>query len=232
MLRFILWLGYSIILFGDIMRVRNLKNKNEILDNSSYVVKNPAKYKGCFNKLFGNDNPICVEIGSGKCSFIYEMARQNPDCNYIGVEVQDSILAIGVREISKLPKLDNLYLIKYDALKIDEVFDGEVDTLYLNFSDPWPKKRHEKRRLTNFRFLEKYDIMFLSDKKIVMKTDNEGLFEYSVVSLSKYGYKIIDLSLDLHKREDYNNIMTEYERKFSSKGSKIYMLSANKKVLK
>lgn len=214
------------------MRVRNVKNKNEILDNSSYIVKNPGYYKGCWNKLFENDNPICVEIGSGKCSFIYEMARCNPSYNYIGIEVQDSVLAIGVREISKLPKLDNLYLVKYDALRVDEILSSEVDTLYLNFSDPWPKKRHEKRRLTNFRFLEKYDIMFLSDKKIVMKTDNEGLFEYSVVSLSEYGYKIIDLSLDLHKREDYNNIMTEYEKKFSSKGSKIYMLSAVKKVLK
>ena len=114
-------------------------------------------------------------------------------------------------------------------MKIDDIFKNEIDILYLNFSDPWPKSRHEKRRLTNFRFLEKYDIMFIGDKKIIMKTDNMRLFEYSVVSLSNYGYKITDLSLDLHKKEDYNNIMTEYEEKFSKKGCKIYMLSAVKK---
>ena len=130
--------------------------------------------------------------------------------------------------MEKLPKLDNLYLINYDALKVDEVLFEEVDTLYLNFSDPWPKKRHEKRRLTNSRFLKKYDIMFLGDRKIVFKTDNSDLFEYSVLSLLDYNYKIIDLSLDLHKREDYNNVMTEYEKKFSSKGCKIYMLQAVK----
>ena len=211
------------------MRIRNVKNKNEILNSSDYIIENPSNYKGKWQEKFGNDNKICVEIGPGKCSFIYEMAKQNPDINYIGIEVQDTVLAIGIKEISKLPKLDNLFLVNYDALKVDEIFSSEVDTLYLNFSDPWPKKRHEKRRLTNFRFLEKYDIMFASDRKIVFKTDNESLFEYSVVSLSNYGYKIIDLSLDLHKREDYNNIMTEYDKKFSSKGCKIYMLSAVKK---
>ena len=210
------------------MRVRNVKNKEEILKSSDYVVDNPSFYRGKWKSKFNNDNKICVEIGPGKCTFIYEMARLNPNINFIGIEKQDSVLAIGIREMEKLPKLDNLYLINYDALKVDEVLFEEVDTLYLNFSDPWPKKRHEKRRLTNFRFLEKYDIMFASDRKIVFKTDNESLFEYSVVSLSNYGYKIIDLSLDLHKREDYNNVMTEYEKKFSSKGCKIYMLKAVK----
>ena len=212
------------------MRVRNIKNKNDILKNSNYVIDDPCLYKGKWNTLFGNNYKICLEIGTGKCSFIYEMARQNPDVNYIGIERIDTVLALGIKELNNKPFLSNLLLINYDALKIEDIFDKEIDTLYLNFSDPWPKKRHEKRRLTNFRFLKKYDIMFLSDKKIIMKTDNRELFEYSVVSLSNYGYKINDLSLDLHSKEDYNNIMTEYEDKFSRKGCKIYMLNASKSI--
>ncbi len=211
------------------MRVRNLKNKKDILENSNYFIKNPEKYKGKWNKLFGNKNQINVEIGSGKCKFIYEIASKNPDKNYIGIERIDTVLALGIKEISKLPKLNNLRLINYDAYNVDSIFDKEINTLYLNFSDPWPKKRHAKRRLTNFRFLQKYDIMFSSDRKIIFKTDNKDLFEYSIISLSDYGYKIKDISLDLHSRDDKNNITTEYEKKFSSKGFKIYMLNAVKK---
>lgn len=211
------------------MRVRNIKNKDEILKSSSYIIENPSLYKGKWNTLFKNNNKISLEIGTGKCSFIYEMAKENPGTNFIGLERIDTVLALGIKELSDIPKLDNLLLINYDALNIDNIFNKEIDTLYLNFSDPWPKKRHEKRRLTNCRFLEKYDIIFISDKKIIMKTDNRELFEYSVVSLSNYDYKITDLSLDLHSKEDYNNIMTEYEKKFSNLGCKIYMLKAFKK---
>ena len=211
------------------MRVRNIKNKKEILDNSKYVINDPCLYKGKWKEVFKNNNPVHLEIGTGKCNFIYEMARQNPNINFIGIERIDTVLAYGVKELANKPVLDNFYLMNYDALKIEDLFDKEIDTLYLNFSDPWPKARHEKRRLTNFRFLEKYDIIFLGDKKIIMKTDNSDLFEYSIISLSNYGYKITDLSLDLHKKEDYNNIMTEYEEKFSKKGCQIYMLSAVKK---
>lgn len=208
------------------MRVRNLKDKNNILDNSNYIISNPNDFKGKWDTVFNNSNDIHLEIGTGKCSFIYEMARQNPNTSFIGIERIDTVLALGIKAIEDLPFLDNMRLINYDALKLDEIFDKEINTIYLNFSDPWPKKRHEKRRLTNFRFLEKYDIIFKSDKNIILKTDNKDLFEYSIVSLSKYGYKIIDLSLDLHKKEDYNNIMTEYEKKFSKKGYNIYMLKA------
>ena len=211
------------------MRVRNIKNKKEILESSKYVIDNPTTYKGKWNTLFNNSNPIHLEIGSGKCSFIYEMAKTYPNINFIGIERIDTVLAYGVKEIDKKEELSNLYLMNYDALDIENVFDKEIDTLYLNFSDPWPKARHEKRRLTNFRFLQKYDIIFTGDKKIIMKTDNRELFEYSIISLSNFGYKIIDLSLDLHKKEDYNNIMTEYEKKFSKKGCQIYMLNALKK---
>lgn len=211
------------------VRIRNIKNKGEILSDSSYVISNPTLYKGKWSSLFKNNNKIDLEIGTGKCSFIYEMARLNPNVNYVGVERIDTVLALGIKEISLLPHLDNLYLINYDALKIEDVFDKEINTLYLNFSDPWPKSRHEKRRLTNYRFLEKYDIIFKSDKKLIFKTDNKGLFEYSIVSLSNFGYKITDLSLDLHKKQDYNNVMTEYEKKFASKGFPIYMLKAIKR---
>ena len=148
------------------VRVRNIKNKNEILETSKYVISNPSEYKNKWNGLFKNNNPIHLEIGTGKCSFIYEMARQNPNVNFIGIERIDTVLALGIKELENKPFLNNLFLMNYDALKIDELFYKEIDTLYLNFSDPWPKKRHEKRRLTNFRFLEKYDIMFMSDNKI------------------------------------------------------------------
>ena len=160
------------------MRITNIKNKKEILDSSKYFINNPSEYKGKWNELFGNSNKICVEIGPGKCTFIYEMARLYPNINFIGIEKIDTVLAYGIKDMESKEFLSNLFLINYDAFNIDELFDSEIDTLYLNFSDPWPKARHEKRRLTNFRFLEKYDIIFMSDKKIIMKTDNVNLFEY------------------------------------------------------
>ena len=212
------------------MRIRNLSNKDSILKDSSYVISDPLKYKGRWRDYFGGDNPIYLEIGTGKCKFIYNMAKNFPDINFIGVERIDTVLAYGVRELMEQPKLDNLVLINYDAFKIDEIFSGEIDEVFLNFSDPWPKKRHEKRRLTSLRFLKKYDIIFSSDKCINFKTDNKGLFEYSIVSLSNYGYKIVDISLDLHKRDDIFNVVTEYEEKFSRKGENICYLKAKKNI--
>ena len=130
----------------------------------NFILKNiQYPQKGKWNTLFKNTNPICIEIGTGKCSFIYEMAKQNPNINYIGVEKIDTVLALGVKELEQKQKLKNLFLINYDASKIDEIFQNEIDRIYLNFSDPWPKARHEKRRLTNFRFLEKYDIITTKD---------------------------------------------------------------------
>lgn len=212
------------------MRIRNIKNKDKILEKSNYVIKNPLKYKGAWEKYFKNKNPIYLEIGTGKCKFIYEMAKKNPDINFIGIERIDTVLAYGVRELEKLEILGNLVLINYDANNIDSLFNKEIDMVFLNFSDPWPKKRHEKRRLTSFSFLKKYDIIFSSDRKIMFKTDNKELFEYSIISLTTYGYKIVDISLDLHKDKDFDNVMTEYEKKFSSKGDKIYMLKAVKDI--
>ena len=208
------------------MRLRNVKNKNEILNCSDIVIKNPEDYKGNWKSLFSNDNEIHLEIGTGKCKFIKELASKNPDVNYIGIEKSDSILALAVKE-KDFPS--NLKLICYDASKIDELFDHEISKLYLNFSDPWPKKRHAKRRLTSSEFLSKYDLIFENEKIIEFKTDNMGLFEYSLISFVENGYLIKEISLDLHNLENNDNILTEYEEKFSKKGFRIYKVLVYKK---
>ncbi len=201
-----------------------MKNAKEQIESSSYVISNPESHKGNFNKLFNNDNPIRIEIGMGKGTFIYNHALKNPNINYIGIEKFDSVL---VRAVQKLEdtNIPNLKLIRMDALDIDKVFSKEIDTIYLNFSDPWPKNRHELRRLTSPVFLAKYDSVFKKDKVINQKTDNRHLFEYSLVSLVNYGYKLEKISLDLYKEEELlkDNIPTEYETRFASNGDTIYM---------
>ena len=208
------------------MRLRNVKGAALIIEKSSYVIKNPEQCKGNFAKLFNNNNPIHLEIGSGKGDFIINMAKKYPDINFIGLEMFDSIM---VRITEKLVNEDipNLKLIKMDATYINDVFDYDIDTLYLNFSDPWPKKRHEHRRLTSLRFLKRYDSVFKTKKIIIQKTDNRKLFEYSLKSFTDYNYKIEELSLNLHL-DDYDNVETEYERKFSSLGYPIYMVKVVK----
>lgn len=210
------------------MRLRNVKNAREIVDNSPYVVHKPREYRNKFNReVFGNDNPIHLEIGMGKGNFIIDKAVKNPDINFIGVEMYESVMC---RALQKLEGIDlpNLRLICIDALGLGDVFDKEIDVIYLNFSDPWPKKRHAKRRLTSEIFLKIYDKLFKGDKVIIQKTDNVGLFESSIVSLSTYGYKIVDISLDLASK-DIENSLTEYEEKFMSQGVKINYLHAIKK---
>lgn len=208
------------------MRLRNVKNKKQILDAKDIVIKNPENYKGNWINLFSNNNEIHLEIGTGKCQFIRKMALNNPDINYIGIEKSDSILALAVKE-KDFP--ENLKLVCYDASKILDLFDHEISKIYLNFSDPWPKKRHSKRRLTSSEFLSKYDLIFKDSKNITFKTDNMALFEYSLVSFNSCGYLIKDISLDLHNLENNDNILTEYEEKFSKKGFKIYRVSVYKK---
>ena len=162
----------------------------------------------------------------GKGDFIIEHAKRFPNINFIGIEKFDSVI---VRAIEKVPEdLPNLRLIRMDAKEIDEVFDKEVERVFLNFSDPWPKKRHHSRRLTSHIFLNKYENIFKNEKEIVQKTDNRDLFEYSVISLSTFGYKIEDISLDLHNSNYEDIITTEYEKKFVSKGNNIYYLVAKK----
>ncbi len=210
------------------MRLRNVKNKQQIMDSSNYLVRNPKEYRGSWNKIFNNNHPIHIEIGTGKGQFIIGMALQYPDINFIGIEKYDSVIA---RALEKIPEgIPNLCMIRMDALEIEEVFSKEISTIYLNFSDPWPKKRQRKRRLTSEVFLEKYDSLFIGDANIVQKTDNAKLFEYSLCSLSQNGYRLLEISLDLHHSEIEGNVMTEYEEKFSKRGQNIYYVSANKKL--
>lgn len=210
------------------MRQRNVKNKESIINNSRYIILSPTDYIGCWNKLFQNNNPIYVEIGMGKGQFILENAKRYPDINFIGIEKFDSIMALALKKIDK-EELTNLRVIRMDANIIEKVFHKEVDKIFLNFSDPWPKKRHINRRLTSEVFLSKYENVFNGEKIIEMKTDNRNLFEYSLVSLTNFGYKINDISLDLHNSDYPLNIETEYEEKFSKKNNLIYYVNVIKK---
>ena len=203
------------------MRQRNVKNKKEIINNSSMVILEPISMKSKWHALFNNDNPLYIEIGMGKGDFIYQNAVKFPNINFIGIEKFDSIIALAIKKLPSYP-LPNLRLIRMDALNIMDVFDHEVDKVFLNFSDPWPKPRHEKRRLTSSEFLMRYENIFKEKNIIEMKTDNRELFEYSLVSFNKNDYKIEDISLDLHRSDYPDNIMTEYEKKFTSKGNVIY----------
>lgn len=209
------------------MRLRNIKGAKDVVLNSSYVIETPKIYQGKWNNCFLNDHPIHVEIGMGKGRFLIENARQNPNINYIGIEKYYSVLIKAIQQLEGL-NLPNLKIIPLDASAIDEIFHKEVSILYLNFSDPWPKKRHEKRRLTSIEFLKKYEDIFQNKKHIIMKTDNRKLFEFSIVSCNNYGYKIKEISLDLHKEEAIPNIETEYEIKFSRKGYPIYKMEIEK----
>ena len=208
------------------MRLRNVKDKEEILDNCNYLIKNPEDYKGKWKSLFNNDNPIYIEIGMGKGKFILENALKYKDINYIGIERFDSVMAKAIKKIDE--GLPNLKLIRMNALDIDKVFSKEIDLIYLNFSDPWPKKRWHDRRLTSKIFLDKYDSLFKDTKKIEMKTDNEDLFIYSLETLSSNGYALSDISFDYHKT-DTDIIMSEYEMRFSKEGKNVYHLFAQKK---
>ena len=208
------------------MRLRNVKDKEEILNNCNYLIKNPEDYKGKWQKLFNNDNPIYIEIGMGKGKFILENALKYPNINYIGIEKFDSVMA---KAIKKIPNdLNNLKLIRMNALDIDKVFSKEIDLIYLNFSDPWPKKRWSDRRLTSKIFLDKYDSLFKNVKRIEMKTDNEELFIYSLETLSEKGYTLNDISFNYHNTHS-DIIMSEYEEKFSKEGKNVYHLFAQKK---
>lgn len=210
------------------MRLRNVKNKETIMEKSKFLIRDEENYRGKWNSVFKNNNPIEIEIGTGKGNFIIEKALTNPNINYIGIERYDSVI---VRALERIPdSVTNLKLIRMNAIDIDKIFDKEVCTIYLNFSDPWPKKRHALRRLTSSVFLEKYEEIFKGEKNIYQKTDNQNLFEYSIINLTNYGYKIEDISLDLHNSQIEGNIETEYEKKFSESGNKIYYLHAKKDV--
>ena len=205
------------------MRLKHIKNAEEIISKSKYLVKSPRENKGNWNKVFNNDNNIEVEIGMGKGKFIIEKAIQNPNINYIGIEKYDSPLVSAVKKLEEL-EINNLKLICIDALGIEEVFDHEIDKIYLNFSDPWPKKRHAKRRLTSSIFLNKYENLFKNEKHIEMKTDNDDLYDYSCESFIENGYDILKTDNNY-----LDTIRTEYEDKFISLGKNINYISVVKK---
>ena len=208
------------------MRQRNVKNKEEIITSSKYFVNNPENYIGKWSFYFQNNNPIYIEIGMGKGQFIIENAKRYPNINFIGIEKYDSILALALKKINI--ELPNLVMLRLDAFNIDSIFKEEIDTIYLNFSDPWPKKRHAKRRLTSPEFLKKYDLIFKNNNHIVMKTDNKDLFSYSIKTLNNHGYYINHITFDLEKEKDSLNIMTEYEEKFTKLNNPIYKIDVIK----
>ena len=208
------------------MRRRNVKNADQrIKDASLNVITEGKEHKGSWSKLFGNNNPIHLEIGMGKGDFIIEHAKTNPNVNYIGLEKFPSVLIQAADKLNDT-HLDNLYLLLVDAATLDEIFEShEIDKIYLNFSDPWPKARHAKRRLTSSSFLKNYEQILKTDGLIEFKTDNRPLFEYSIVSMNNYGMEFLDLSFDLHNRNvDEYIIKTEYEKKFMAKGNPIYFI--------
>lgn len=208
------------------MRLKNIKGAKEYIEKSPYIIDNPEKYRGKYNTLFDNNNELHLEIGMGKGNFIIEMAKKYPKINFIGIEMFDSVILRAVQKLEN-ENLPNLKLIRYDATNIEKIFDKEINTLYLNFSDPWPKNRHEHRRLTSKRFLERYDKIFKGENHIIQKTDNRKLFEFSLISYVDYGYKINNLSLNLHE-DKIDNVETEYEKKFSELGMPIYMIEIKK----
>ncbi|MGP4072946.1 tRNA (guanosine(46)-N7)-methyltransferase TrmB [Piscibacillus sp. B03] len=193
-----------------------------IKEHEGLMVLEPFEQKGKWQLLFDSEQPIGLEIGTGKGQFIANMAKQHPEMNFIGIEKAESIIVTAIQKV-KDADVSNVHLVHENAEDLRDMFaENEVDTIFLNFSDPWPKVRHEKRRLTYKSFLEQYENVLKDGGKVILKTDNRGLFEYSLTSFSQYGMKLEDVSLDLHTLEDDNNVMTEYEEKFSSKGQPIY----------
>lgn len=201
------------------MRMRNPKNMDEILNSCNYFLT---------EDLFNNNNDICLEIGMGKGNFLLGMCLNHPDINYIGVEKYSSVICSAIKKINEY-ELDNLKILNIDIMDIPQYLYGKIKTIYLNFSDPWPKKRNTKRRLTSENFLKLYDNLFKDEKHIILKTDNDDFYEFSKESLLSYGYKIINETYDLHNSDITDSSKTEYEEKFSSQGVKIKYIEVIKK---
>lgn len=206
------------------MRLRNISGADTYIENSEYVVQDEKSKRGCWSEVFGRKAPLHIEVGMGKGQFMMQLALQNPDINYVGIEMYSSVLLRAVQKMEETP-MDNLRFIRMDAREIEEVFDkGEVDKIYLNFSDPWPKDRHAKRRLPSRQFLARFDQILKREGNLEFKTDNRDLFDFAVEEVEPAGWKIDAITYDLHHDEVMNkgNILTEYEEKFSSKGNPIY----------
>ena len=209
------------------MRLRHIKGAEEEILNSPYVIQQPEAKKGRWNEVFGNNHPIKIEVGMGKGKFIMELAQRNPHINYIGIERYSSVLLRGLQKRGEL-ELSNIFFMCVDAKELGNIFEkGEVSGIYLNFSDPWPKDRHAKRRLTSREFMNVYDQILDDNGKVEFKTDNRPLFDYSMESIPEAGWKVEMHTYDLH-HSDYvqGNVMTEYEEKFVAKGNPICKLIA------
>lgn len=208
------------------MEYVKIKNADRIVKDCPYVVNNPKTYKGKWNQFFQNGNPIYLELGMGRGDFIIEMAKKYPNINFIGLEAVDSQMVPAVQHLRN-EKLANLKLICGDAMDIDQIFQKEIDTIYLTFCDPWPKKHDDKKRFTHINYLKKYDKVFKKQKHIILKTDNKGFFAYSLETLSNYWYTFKRVSLDLHHDENpISNVMTNYEKQYFKEGRPIYYVDA------
>ncbi|MCI8598659.1 MAG: tRNA (guanosine(46)-N7)-methyltransferase TrmB [Lachnospiraceae bacterium] len=210
------------------MRLKKIKGADEAVEASKYVVHEEDKQFGKWHELFGNQNPIHIEIGMGKGRFLMDLAKQNPQVNYIGIERYSSVLYRALQKMEEEP-LTNLFFICMDASTIHQVFaPREVARIYLNFSDPWPKDRHAKRRLTSVEYLKRYHIILTPEGLVEFKTDNEALFDFTLESVAAAGWKLSGCTRDLHHDLQMNqgNVMTEYEERFSTKGNPIYKLIA------
>ena len=210
------------------MRLRNVPGARDVMDANEYVYTEPEGMAGTWSQIFGNNNPVHIEIGMGKGRFITTLASMNPDINYVGIEKYSSVLLRAVEKQDELC-LPNLRFIRMDAENITSVFGKEeVDRIYLNFSDPWPKDRHAKRRLTSRQFFARYDEILKSNGRVEFKTDNRPMFDFSVEEANEAGWKLSVCTYDLHNDEKLveGNVMTEYEERFSSQGNPICKLVA------
>lgn len=209
------------------MRYNVVKNASSILDTSKYLIKNPENYKGKWKEVFCNNNPICIELGMGRGNFIIEMAKKHPNINYIGIELDRSQTATAINNI-RGNELKNLRMICSDARNIIDFFGKEIDTIYLTFSEPWPKKQDEKKRFTHESYLRLYDRVFKKNKHIILKTDNKILFSSALESLSSYWYIFDKVSLDLHNDErNIENVMTDFEKQYFKEKRPIFYVDAS-----
>ena len=210
------------------MRLRNIPGAKDAITGSNYVVQEPASHKGKWTQVFPKDQPLHIEVGMGKGRFLMDMAKLHPEINYVGIEMYDSVLLRAVQKREQLEEdLPNLYFIRMDARNLPDVFEkGEVDKIYLNFSDPWPKERHAKRRLTSRQFLERYDKILAPEGTVEFKTDNRPLFEFSLEEVKEAGWVLDASTFDLHHDAKLmeGNVMTEYEEKFSRAGNPIHKM--------
>ena len=212
------------------MRLRNIRGSKDVIASCPFVVQEPESCRGRWAEIFGNENPIHIEVGMGKGRFMMDLAAAHPDINYLGIERYSSVLLRALQKMEENP-LPNLFFICMDAADVAEVFDhGEVDRIYLNFSDPWPKDRHAKRRLTSRHFFARYDEVLAPEGRLEFKTDNQDLFTFSLEEIPEAGWHLDASTRDLHHDPVLNegNIMTEYEEKFSSLGNPICKLIASR----